>query len=377
VAGIYVHIPFCLKKCAYCDFVSFPAPERGEEYVHALLREIELWAGAGLRRRYDTLFIGGGTPSILDEKYIASIMGRLNACLDLSIEEATIECNPGTLSLRKLEAYREAGFDRLSIGAQSFSAALLGGIGRIHGPEQIYEAVKAARSAGFENINLDLMYGLPGQTAEDYMYSIRAAAELGAAHISAYSLILEEGTPLFYRVAAGEVKLPDDDETYHMHRSGMALLEGLGYRRYEISNYARPGRQCRHNLNYWNCGEYLGLGVNASSAMEREGWRRWRNHDALAGYIQAAEEGRLPIVEEEIISEEEQMFEWMMLGLRKLEGVDRAAFKRRFGRDAARVYAAPMDRLISMGYMELDERSIRLTDRGLDMQNAALLELMG
>ena len=376
MAGIYIHIPFCLRKCAYCDFVSFPGTDRAEEYVNALLREIEL-RGEGIPpRTYDTLFIGGGTPSALDAEYITKIMGRLYACLDVDFKEATIECNPGTVNKEKLKAYRDCGFDRISIGAQSFSDGLLWKIGRIHDSGQIAEAVQLARSAGFDNINLDLMYGLPGQGAEDHIESIVRAEELGVEHISAYSLILEEGTPLFDRVENGMVTMPDDDRVYDIHRAGMDKMRRLGYRRYEVSNYCRPGYECRHNLNYWDCGEYIGLGLNASSAMEMEGWKRWRNTPDLDDYISLLDKYVLPVEEQDIIPEKDHMFEWMMLGLRKINGVDRRAFKEKFRRDPAEVYGKILDRLAGDGLVVLDKDRMFLTDRGMDIQNSVLLELM-
>ena len=210
-------------------------------------------------------------------------MERIRAEFDLEISEATIECNPGTVDMGKLAAYRKAGFNRISIGVQSFDDGLLRSIGRIHSARQAEETVKLARSAGFENINIDLMYGLPGQSEKEYIDSIERGGLLGVDHISAYSLILEEGTPLYDWVNEGRIVLPDDDAVYDMHRAGMVRLESLGYKRYEISNYARPSCQCRHNINYWDVGEYIGLGLNSSSALRSKSGEliRFKNCESI------------------------------------------------------------------------------------------------
>lgn len=377
MAGIYLHVPFCIKKCDYCDFVSFPSMEKAEEYFCALRREIELVREENRDRKFNTVFFGGGTPSALPPYYIGQITELIGKCFDISVDEATIECNPGTVDIEKLTAYRKAGFNRISIGVQSFDDGLLRGIGRIHTAKETEEAVRLARKAGFDNINVDLMYGLPGQTGEMYIQSIERAARLDVEHISAYSLILEEGTRLYDRVQRGETALPDDDTVYDMHRTGMEKLMSLGYRRYEISNYAKSGFECKHNLNYWNVGEYLGLGLNASSALKKDGkLLRFANSPVMSEYIADINNGVLPRRDIEEISTQEEMFEWAMLGLRKIEGVDRAAFYGRFGVDFETGFDKAVNRLKAMGWLETDERHIRLTRRGLDMQNSALMEFM-
>jgi len=377
MAGIYVHIPFCIKKCHYCDFVSFEEKGMAKDYFAALWKETELLAKQERDREFNTVFFGGGTPSALPPYYIAETMDRIRAAFALDIAEATIECNPGTVDGEKLSAYRDAGFNRISIGVQSFDDGLLRGIGRIHTSRQGEEAVSLARKAGFDNINIDLMYGLPNQRKADYVASLERAAKLDIQHISAYSLILEEDTGLYDMVQRGEVSLPDEDEVYDMHRAGMERLEALGYTRYEISNYARPGRECIHNINYWNVGEYVGLGLSASSALMKEGELvRFGNTRVISEYIDEINKESLPRREIQHISREEEMFEWAMLGLRKIEGVDRAAFLKRFGRDFAQVFSGAVSTLVNRGWLELDRGHIRLTDRGLDMQNSALMEFM-
>ena len=377
MAGIYLHVPFCVKKCDYCDFISFPEKGMAKEYFAALWREIELCRDENRDRQFNTVFFGGGTPSALPPYYIAQTMQRIRDSFNLTLEEATIECNPGTVDEEKLTAYKNAGFNRISLGVQSFEDRLLRGIGRIHTAKEAEETVLLARAAGFDNINIDLMYGLPNQTQDDYISSIEWAAELGVEHISAYSLILEEGTRLYDRVKNGETTLPDDDAVYDMHRAGMKRLEELGYTRYEISNYAKPGRHSLHNMNYWNVGEYLGLGLNSSSALVKDGKLvRYRNTETMNEYLGDIGNCTLPRRDEQVIDISEEMFEWAMLGLRKIEGVDRTAFIERFGTDFADVFSQAVNTLENMGWLTQDERHIRLTDRGLDMQNSALMEFM-
>lgn len=375
--GLYIHIPFCLKKCAYCDFVSFPGLDMAESYIAALIKEIELCGAEYKGTEFDTVFFGGGTPSALPPSFVEKVMVAIKQHFSLQLKEATIECNPGTVTEEKLAAYREAGFNRLSFGVQSFDEDILKGIGRIHTSKQAEECVEMARRAGFDNINLDLMYGLPNQTTEKYLESIEVAAELGVQHISAYSLILEEGTPLYLAVEEGITTLPDEDETYKMHRAGMERLEQLGYSRYEISNYAKPGYECQHNLVYWANGEYLGLGLNSHSAMRRDGkWLRFCNTSELKAYLAALSRDQLPVLETQDIPPKEEMFECIMLGLRTIKGVSLVEFEKRFGKDALNIYAVPVSKLEKLGYLAVDKGRMYLTDRGLDMQNTALMEFM-
>ena len=378
MAGIYLHVPFCVKKCAYCDFVSFPEQSRADAYFQALYKEIAMAAAECGGKKFDTVFFGGGTPSAVPLEFICAAVERIRAEFDLEISEATIECNPGTVDMGKLAAYRKAGFNRISIGVKSFDDGLLRSIGRIHSARQAEETVKLARSAGFENISIDLMYGLPGQSEKEYIDSIERGGLLGVDHISAYSLILEEGTPLYDWVNEGRIVLPDDDAVYDMHRAGMVRLESLGYKRYEISNYARPGCQCRHNINYWDVGEYIGLGLNSSSALRSKSGEliRFKNCESIDNYISEINCGRLPRENVESVGRENEMFEWIMLGLRKIEGVELRRFKARFGADVCEVYREAVNKLENMGWLTVDQRFMRLTDRGLDMQNSALMEFM-
>ncbi len=269
MAGLYLHIPFCVQKCAYCDFVSFADPEPLQAYLSALIKEIGLTARRFPAATYDTVFIGGGTPSIVSAQDMAGLLAALRSAFAIAPgAECTIECNPGTVDAQKLQAYLKGGVNRLSLGLQSAEDGLLRAIGRIHDFAQFEESYRLAREAGLQNINVDLMYGLPGQSLGQYLSTIRTVAALGPEHISAYSLILEEGTPLYTHVKAGETTLPDEDEVCDMQDAGRALLAELGYERYEISNYAKPGFACRHNINYWQNGPYLTAGGAGATTLK-------------------------------------------------------------------------------------------------------------
>ncbi len=369
-----MHIPFCVKKCAYCDFVSFADPAPRQAYLSALQKEIGLAASRFPVRVYDTVFIGGGTPSILSSQDMAALLCALQGAFSLTPgAEFTLECNPGTVDKEKLLAYRQGGVNRLSFGLQSAEDSLLSSIGRIHDFDRFKESFRLAREVGFTNINVDLMYGLPGQGEDQYLHTIRTVADLGPEHISAYSLILEEGTPLHRQVMAGEVFLPEEDAVSDLQDSGRELLATLGYERYEVSNYARPGRACNHNINYWKNGPYLGLGLAAHSAMDIGGWRRWYNHGEMDDYLAAVQKGALPIAEQRQIPQKEEMFECVMLGLRMLKGVDRPAFASRFCRDICDAYPEAVEALLALGWARVTPAALRLTEAGLDMENSALL----
>lgn len=374
MSGLYIHIPFCRRKCAYCDFVSFADHTHMRPYLAALRDELRLRAAQPCFSRFDTVFIGGGTPSLLPGEALADILHTVRACFSLSPDaEISVECNPGTLDADKLRAYRDAGVNRLSLGLQSASNALLKRIGRIHTWEDFCKTYADAQAAGFENINVDIMYGLPAQRAADHEETLRALGALSPAHVSAYSLILEEGTPLYAQAPV----LPDEEETYAMHRQTIQTLRAMGYERYEISNYAKPGYACKHNLNYWDNGSYLGVGLNAHSAWRMDGrWTRFSNTADLPRYLDALQKGRLPVQEETAIGRQEEMFECVMLGLRKLEGVREADFFARFGMSLAAVYPAALTALRAQGWLVRDAAGIRLTDAGLDMQNRVLLYFM-
>lgn len=379
MAGLYVHIPFCKAKCRYCDFVSFADCESMGEYCGALLKEIRLCGETLPKLEYDTVFFGGGTPSILPQGAIAMLLDALRASFSIAPgAEITIEANPGTLSEDKLKEYRSAGVNRLSMGLQSANDVLLETIGRIHRFKDFVQNYECARAVGFDNINADIMYGLPGQAVKDHLDTIEALYKLGLDHVSAYSLIVEEGTPLYTDIIGGVESLPAEDDAYLMHRKGMEFLEQLGYARYEISNYAKPGFASRHNLNYWDNGQYLGLGLNSHSAMRIDGkWLRFFNTANLSDYIQSCARGVRPMEgKAEEIPLKEEMFETVMLGLRKTEGVSEKAFFERFGTALDEAYGPALEQLSARGWLARQGGYCHLTDEGLDFQNEALLAFM-
>ena len=379
MAGLYLHIPYCKSKCRYCDFVSFADCESMGEYCAALLKEMRLDAAALPKQAYDTVFFGGGTPSILPAGAVAMLMDALHASFEIMPDaEITIEANPGTLNETKLREYRAAGINRLSMGLQSTNDALLETIGRIHRYADFVQNYECARAAGFTNISADLMYGLPGQTVKDHLDAIETLYRLGLNHISAYSLIVEEGTPLYTDVTGGAESLPAEDDVYLMHRRGMEFLETLGYARYEISNYAKPGFASRHNLNYWENGMYLGLGLNSHSAMRINGsWMRFANTERLSDYIVSCNQGIRPLASEpEVIPRAEEIFETVMLGLRKTDGILEAAFRLRFGKSIEDIYPEALKSLATRGWLVWDNGACSLTDEGLDFQNEALLAFL-
>ena len=369
--SLYIHVPFCLSKCAYCDFASYPGREGDwARYFQALWAELNGWRGALAGRELVTAFFGGGTPTLVPTEFIAETLARARSLAPFAPgAEITVEGNPGTLTPEKLDAYRRAGVNRLSLGAQSFDDGLLKSLGRVHTARQIGEAVRMARDAGFDNVNLDLMYALPGQSADQWRGSLDAAVALGVEHVSAYSLIVEPGTPMARRVASGEAVVPEDDAVNAMQREAVSLLAKAGYGRYEISNYAKPGFECRHNLAYWRRGEYLGLGCAAHSLLEG---RRFRNPDGLEDYLDGVRR-----LDEERLTRADAMEETLMLATRTTRGLDLAAWRREFGAPFEAGREAALARLARSGLAETtDDGFLRLTLRGLEVQNAVVLELL-
>ena len=323
--GLYVHIPFCRQKCAYCDFVSFPEQGRADAYFQALYKEIAMAAAECGSKKFDTVFFGGGTPSAVPLEFICTAMERIRACFDLEISEATIECNPGTVDMDKLKAYRRAGFNRISIGVQSFDDGLLRSIGRIHSAAQAEEAVKLSRAAGFENINIDLMYGLPGQDLLDWTATLDNVLRLNPEHISCYALKVEEGTP-FYQVKDA-LNLPDEDTQADMYLAAVETLKGRSFRQYEISNFCRKGLVSRHNMKYWTGGEYLGFGPGASSDFAGKRYTLKRD---LQAYISGIRDGGDIMEDLQEIPIRERAGEYLMLRLRTSQGIEREEYEKTF-----------------------------------------------
>lgn len=378
MAGLYIHIPFCKRKCRYCDFVSFPAYEHEDLYFVALISEMRLYSKLMEGRSFDTVFIGGGTPTSLKPGRIKAIMDEARKCFRIAGDaEITCEANPESASEEKLKELIDSGVNRISIGLQSANDAELKAIGRIHTRADFLRAVENAKAAGFTNINADIMHGLPGQTADSYKETLALVCGLDLPHVSSYSLILEEGTPLFDDVNEGRVTLPDPDETADMEDMGFELLECRGYSRYEISNFSKPGFECRHNLNYWDNGEYLGVGLNSHSALRLKGdWTRFNNTEKLNEYIKELGDGKLPVRDTRYIDKDEEMFETIMLGLRKTRGILRSDFEKRFGVDPVIQYSPAVSELELEGWLEVTEESMYLNRRGLDFQNEALIKFM-
>ena len=390
--GIYVHIPFCIQKCLYCDFLSAPSDDATREsYVNALLAEIDAQAPLYKGFQVHTVFFGGGTPSLLMPEQTAAILERLYQRFSFLPEkemEITLEANPGTLTEEKLRAWRKAGVNRLSIGLQSAHDEELKSLGRIHTRKEFLWGYEAARRAGFSNLNIDLMSALPGQSVESWMDTLESVVELKPEHISAYSLIIEEGTPFYDwygpQDAASEKRqmekrkpLPSEEEDRLMYeRTGEYLAKG-GYGRYEISNYALPGFACRHNLAYWERTDYAGFGLGAASLRENV---RWSNTAELAEYLaHAGQTGEETRIKKEMtrLSIQDQMEEFMFLGLRKTEGVSASTFERLYGKPLEAVYEEPVERLIREGLLlryRKEDGSVffRLSARGIDVSNYAL-----
>lgn len=397
---VYIHIPFCVKKCDYCDFLSMSADEKTKrEYVRALVREIELSREKMEDYLIDTVFIGGGTPSILEGSLIEEILSALMANSKVSEDaEITIECNPGTVTEEKLQLYKKVGINRLSIGLQSANDKELKEIGRIHTYAQFLESYHMARKCGFDNINIDLMSALPGQSEQSYQETLEKIIELKPEHISAYSLIVEEGTEMYRRVESAEAKgktiLPEGEEERKMYYLTKELLAKAGYERYEISNYAKKGYECKHNIGYWKRKDYLGFGIGAASLYQEERYSNVRDihvymdkllkadiPDRNLGnneYAVRLDQNIIELIEEnqQKLLVEEQMEEFMFLGLRMMEGVSVKGFEETFGKKYEEVYGNVSDKLVAQGLLEQSGDNVRLTERGIDVSNYVMAEFM-
>lgn len=379
---LYLHIPFCRQKCAYCDFASWAGREAWiPAYVTAVLREAEQARMALGPQGLITAFIGGGTPSLLPVDALRRLLRGVQALFPLEAgAEFTSEANPGTLTPQWLDAALSLGVNRLSLGMQAAQEPILRALGRIHTMAQVRESVAMARRAGMQNLSLDLMFGLPGQTLADWSESIDAALALEPEHLSCYGLIPEEGTPLGDAIARGEVELPPEETERAMYDLALERLRRAGFLQYEISNFARPGYACAHNLGYWRQTPYLGLGVAAASMLPgtdpEEAYRRRTNVRDLAAYLRQGQAGRFIPAEEERITPAQARFESMMLGLRTCEGVSERAFLTMHGIPLEEVYGQRLRALAQRGLTEKAGEWWRLTRRGMDVQNAVLVELM-
>ena len=367
---LYLHIPFCIRKCGYCDFLSCPADERAQRaYTEALLREIRV-LGQRTEAAVSTIFIGGGTPSVLRADWMEEILDQLRASFRLLPEaEISMEANPGTVTPEKLKAYLRGGVNRISFGCQSADNEELRLLGRIHSWEEFLESFSMAREAGFANINVDLMSGLPGQTVASWERTLRRTAALGPEHISAYSLIIEEGTPFAQR----PLPLPDEEEERLMYERTGQILKEYGMEQYEISNYARPGYACRHNIGYWTGKEYLGMGLGSSSLMEGE---RFSNTSDMKEYLEdSGHPGRLRR-DRQKLSEKDRMEEFMFLGLRMTAGISEKDFLDTFGREIHAVYGPVIRKYVEGGFLGEEKGRLYLTRKGISVSNPILADFL-
>lgn len=373
---LYLHIPFCVSKCKYCDFLSAPSGEEQRQiYVERLCRRIRYWSDVIHNYGYEivSIFVGGGTPSILTEAQITQVFEAVHESFPIREDaEITLEMNPGTDVKDKLPVYRELGINRLSMGLQSADNEELKCLGRIHTYEDFRRVYQWAREAGFTNINVDLMSAIPGQTLESYEDTLRKVADLEPEHISAYSLIIEEGTPFYERYGEGRhaEELPDEDIERQMYVRTGEILEDYSYHRYEISNYAKDGYECRHNLGYWDRKEYLGLGAGASSLMDHI---RWKEPDHIGPSTGLVLEEREDFTR---LRRKDEMEEFMFLGLRKINGVSEYDFYKSFRVSMDEIYKESIENLIKEGLLVREEDRIRLTDRGIDLSNYALSQFL-
>lgn len=393
--GIYLHIPFCKKKCDYCDFISFPysqAIELVEKYIETMEAEIDSYDLTSYN--VTTIYMGGGTPSILPSKEIEKLLNKIKTKLEENKNETkwedieiTIEVNPGTVDKNKLETYKKSGVNRLSIGLQTTNNKLLKQIGRIHTYEEFLNTYQMAKEIGLQNCNVDLMLGLPNQTIQDLKQSLEKILELNPNHISVYSLIVEEGTPIERKLQKGELELPDEDTERQMYWYVKNILELNGYEHYEISNFAKKGKQSKHNLNCWHQKEYIGIGISAHSYLNGV---RYCNSSEIDKYIKNINKKEFNIndiinlcngdtkilkkIDEvyeinEIQSLEDKKREYMLLGLRKLEGIKISSFKEKFIENPIYVYHKELEKLVSEKLIKVEGDWIKLTNKGLDLAN--------
>lgn len=373
--GIYVHIPFCIAKCNYCDFYSVPLTGADwlEQYTRGLAAEIEQRASSYDGQPIHTVYFGGGTPSLLTPAQIERILTKLDQAFGLDRHmEITMEANPATVDLRYLRDCRRAGINRLSLGIQSFIDRELRLLGRLHSAQDSREAVQAACAAGFDNINLDLIYGIPGQTTGDWVSNLHQAMALEPRHLSLYLLQLEPHTPLGRRIDAGQLHMLDEEQEYQLYRTSQELLVQKGYQQYEISNFAVAGWECRHNMLYWDSREYFGLGAGAVSFIGRV---RFRNTDLLERYLKAGTGYPAYFWQGEILEEMDEEQRWIdavILGLRTARGINLAEFKQRFGVDLEQVYAGVIQELVAGGFMMLSDGYLRLASSAYFISNQVL-----
>jgi oxygen-independent coproporphyrinogen-3 oxidase len=368
--ALYIHIPFCKQKCLYCDFPSFSSKDKlMDSYTEALCIEIEKINNKLIK----TIFIGGGTPtylSIENWRKISKTIARLNLESDY---EFTIEGNPGSFTFEKLKCFKEMGVNRLSIGLQAFQDYHLKALGRIHNVQDFINTYNAAREIGFDNINFDIMFGLPGQTLEEWEDTLRKSIELQPEHISCYSLIIEEGTPFYKLYEKGSLHLPEEDEERKMYHLTLKLLESKGYIHYEISNFSKPEKECRHNLIYWSLENYIGCGSGAHSYMD--GYR-YRNTESIEEYIMKINTEKTAVVEKNKNTIDDDMEEFMFMGLRKIAGISIDEFERRFNTSFDKIYGTVVQKHIKNKLLVKEEGRLFLTPRGIELSNTVMSDFI-
>lgn len=374
--GVYIHVPFCKKKCNYCDFYSVKWNDEWEtKYTEAVIDEIKSYKEMlGHKYIVDTVYFGGGTPTIIKPSNLKSILDSISIVADIDTEaEISMEANPNTLTDENLKQYRETGINRLSIGIQSLNDEILKKIGRIHNSKEALEAIDRARKHGFENINADAMFNIPVQTTSDIEDTLTRIMERGVKHISFYSLKLEKGTPLYSMEQKNLITMPDEDEERNMYYKGRIVMEKNNLFQYEISNFAVEGFSCRHNLKYWNQDEYIGIGPSAHSFMNSI---RYSNPSDLNLYCKNSIENNFNRIVQEEMNKEELMFEYIMLRLRLTEGLDANEFKRKFNVDFNEKYKEQIKYLTDNKLIENNESIVKLTQRGMDISNYVFEEFM-
>ena len=373
--GLYIHIPFCVTKCKYCDFNSFKIDLNEKiKYLNYLGEEMKLYKEEIKNREIDSVFVGGGTPSILNENEINILFEKIKENFNIkSNAEITMECNPGTLTLNKLKVMKKSGVNRLSIGLQAVQNHHLKYIGRIHTFEEFEKNYHDAKQMGFDNINIDLMYALPNQSREDWMESLEKVVKLNPTHISAYSLILEENTELFKMYERDEFNLLDENTDIEMYEYTINYLKSHGYNQYEISNYAKDNFECKHNVLYWKCEEYVGIGASASGYFNGI---RYNNICELANYEKMILEGEKPIEWEEKLSIKDEIEESIFLGLRMNEGIQISDFKEKYNFDFEKEYKNEIEKLSKMELIEIDNNLMKLTQKGREISNSVFVEFI-
>ncbi|WP_413773579.1 radical SAM family heme chaperone HemW [Paenibacillus campinasensis] len=374
--AVYIHIPFCTNKCFYCDFNSYVLKDQPVmDYLRALDKEMELTVKENPPGRIKSIFVGGGTPTVLKPDEMAYFLQSVKTHFPDWAEdiEFSMEANPGTTDLEKLSVMRAGGVNRISFGVQAFQNSLLTGIGRIHDTDDVYRSLENARSAGFSNISIDLMFGLPNQTVEMLSESVTEALKLGLPHYSIYSLKVEENTLFHTLFQKNQLPLPDEEDELNMYLLLMERMREAGYKQYEISNFAKPGFESRHNMTYWRNEDYYGLGAGAHGYIGR---KRHINIKGVTPYIQAAQAG-LPRLESYEITHEEAMEDFVMVGLRVLDGISRSRFAQQFDASLDDVFAGPLGRMTQRGLLESTDEGYKLSSKGVLFGNEVFAEFIG